>query len=247
MKKRTIVIAFALLFLAACVPKPEPYVLEERKPAPNIMQEIQQIEEQAREHVHEKLAEQEQEKQEQQQREAQQEEQKPAEEPTTKITIQQEMDKSTKDLGLYPSFFMDGANFKTNFITVVGDEAPSSYVVAVSNLMARTPGSKPIGFSMLASEIKDLSRYNAIIVGNACNNEVVARLLNNPSPCESAPLPQNKGLIRLYESQNGNKAILVAGKTDSLVISAVNAIGTDDFKRVTGSEICVQGTTLVQC
>ncbi|MEM2916402.1 MAG: hypothetical protein QXT19_03550 [Candidatus Woesearchaeota archaeon] len=238
MKKRTIAVAFALLFLAGCVAKPEPYVLEERKPAPNITQEIAQIEEQAREQAREKFAGQE---------NNEQHEQNPPEEPKAQIIIQQEMDKSTKDLGLYPSFFMDGANFKTNFITVVGDEAPSSYVVAVSNLMARTPGNKPIGFSMLASEIKDLSRYNAIIVGNACNNEVVARLLNNPSPCESAPLPSGKGLIRLYESQNGNKAILVAGKTDALVISAVNAIGTDAFKRVTGSEICVQGTSLVQC
>ncbi|MEM4239862.1 MAG: hypothetical protein QXM31_02355 [Candidatus Woesearchaeota archaeon] len=245
MEKRVIMIAFALLFLAACVAKPEPYVLEDRKPAPNITQEIAQIEEQARAQVQEKLAEQEAQKKQEAQQD--QEEQKPVEESKTRIIIQQEMDKSSKDLGIYPSFFMDGANFKTNFITIIGDEAPSSYVVAVSNLMARTPGNKPIGFSMLASEIKDLSRYNAIIVGNACNNEVVARLLNNPSPCESAPLPHNKGLIRLYESQNGNKAILVAGKTDSLVIAAVNVLGTEEFKGAAGSEVCVQGTSIVQC
>ena len=217
--KQIYTLIFVLLLLTACVPKPEPYVLEEREPAPDISEEIRQIEDQAREQAREKLA---------------------AEE-------KQEQQKSGIALGLYPQYFMDGADFKSNFITVVGEEAPSIYVVAVANLVARTPGNKPTGFSMLAGEISDLSRHNAIIAGNACNNDVAAKLLGNPSPCDSAQLPAGKGLIRLYESANGNVAILATGRTDALVVNAVNAIGTDAFIGAAGSEICVQGTSLVQC
>jgi len=243
MKKRAMTAAFLLLFLTACVPEPEPFVPLEQRKAPNIsvLQEIMQTEEQAREQAREKLA-----AEQQKQQEAQQE-QKPAEEPKPQITAQQEHKKSGMALGLYPRYFMDGNSFKSNFITIVGDEAPSGYVVALGNLVARTPGNKPAGFSMLASEISDLSRYNAIVVGNACNNEVVAKLLNNPMPCDSAPLPSGKGLIRLYESQNGNFVLLAAGKTDAIVVAAVNAIGTDRFTSITENEICVQGTSLVQC
>jgi hypothetical protein len=100
---------------------------------------------------------------------------------------------------------------------------------------------------MLASEINDLSKYNIVVAGTPCNNEVVEKLLGTPIPCDTANLPSGKGLIRLYESANGNVVLLAAGKTDALVIAAVNAIGTDSFISVTGNEICVQGTTLVQC
>ncbi len=240
MKKRATAI-FVLLFLAGCVPKPEPYVLEERKPAPDIQQEIAQIEAQAKEQAREKLAAEEQKRQEAQQ---QQEEQKPAE---PQVVAVQEQQKAGIPLGLYPTYFLDGTDFKANFITIVGEEAPSSYVVALANLIARTPGNKPIGFSRLAGEISDLSRHNAIIAGTPCNNELVARLLGSPVLCDTADLPPGKGLIRLYASQNGNVVLLAAGKTDALVLAAVNAIGTDQFISVTGNEICVQGTSLVQC
>ncbi len=232
-----------MLLIISCVPKPEPYVLEDREhSSSNITQEIALLEEQAKEQVRAQFEAAEQKKQAQQQ-----EAQKPAEEPKPQVTVQQGAQTASIPLGVYPNYFMDGDAFKSNFITVVGEEAPSSYVVAVSNLMARSPGTKPTGFSMLASEINDLSKYNIVVAGTACNNEVVEKLLGTPIPCDTAPLPSGKGLIRLYESANGNVVLLAAGKTDALVIAAVNAIGTDQFISVTGNEICVQGTTLVAC
>jgi starvation-inducible outer membrane lipoprotein len=137
-----------LLLLTACVPKPEPYVLDERhETAEDIAKEMAQIEAQAKEQAREKFAEDQQKVQEQQQ------EAQAAANITSQMVVQTEQQKAGMALGLYPNYFMDGDAFKSNFITVVGDEAPSSYVVAVSNLMARTPGNKPTGFSMLASEI----------------------------------------------------------------------------------------------
>lgn len=241
MKPQMFALLAILLVLSACIPEPEKYEpLEERK-ASDITQEMHQLEEQAREQARQKIAEQE-------AVEAQKQEEAKKTEPQPQLVVQQqEMSASSKVLGLYPLYFMDGSSFKPNFITIVGDEAPSSYVVAVSNLMARTPGNKPTGFSMLSSEISDLSKYNAIAVGNPCNNEVMARLMNNPSPCDSAPLPVDKGLVRLYESQNGNIAIIAAGKNDGLVVDAINAIGTEEFKELTGSEICVKDSAFLPC
>ncbi len=242
MKKETVILLVLVLFIISCVPKPEPYVLDDRhETAEEITQEMAQIEAQAKEQAREKFAEDQQKVQEQQQ------EAQAAANVTPQMVVQTEQQKAGVALGLYPNYFMDGDAFKSNFITVVGDEAPSSYVVAVSNLMARTPGNKPTGFSMLASEISDLSRYNAVVAGTACNNEVVAKLLGNPQPCDSADLPAGKGLIRIYESQNGNIVLLAAGKTDAQVLSAVNLIGTDQFISVTADEMCAQGTTLLQC
>jgi hypothetical protein len=150
-------------------------------------------------------------------------------------------------LALYPFYFMDGDKFKDNFVTVVGGEAPSSYVVAVSNLVARTPGAKPTGFSMLDTDISNIASFNAIVVGNACNNDVIRRMFGNPSPCDNAPLPEGKGLIRLYEAANGNLALVAAGKTDMQVLSAVNAISSEKLAGVSASEVCVQGQNLVPC
>lgn len=244
MEKRLIAILFALLVLASCVPKTEPYVLPERQESSsNITQEIAQLEEQARQEVRDKLAAEQAAKEQQEQK---QETQITAP-PAPKLEVQQEIQTSSIQLGLYPLYFMDGSAFKSNFVTIVGEEAPSSYVVAMGNLVARTPGTKPTGFSMLDSDISDITKYNAIIAGNACNNAAIARMFSNPAPCESLDLPTGKGLIRIYKSANGNIVLLAAGKTDSLVVAALNMIGTDQFKSVTGNEICVQGASLVQC
>jgi hypothetical protein len=234
-----------LLFLGGCISKPEPYVLDERhETAAEITQEMARLEEQAKQQVRDQLAAQEQKKE-----EAQQEAQKQAEapNPAQSITLTADVQQSSLKLMLYPMYFMDGSNFKDNFVTIVGEEAPSTYVVAMGNLIARTPGIKPTGFSMLDSDISEITRYNAIIAGNACNNGAIARMFGNPSPCESLDLPSGKGLIRLYQAQNGNVAMLVAGKTDALVVSALNVIGTDEFRGAVGSEACVMGTSLVPC
>lgn len=248
MKKEILVMLVLMLFIVSCVPKPEPYVLPERtENRTDIAQEIAQLEEQARAEAREKIAA-EAALTEMQQRaaEAQQAKAEEKKEPP-KLEVQNEALKDGTALGLYPAYFMDGESFKSNFVTIVGEEAPSSYVVALGNLVARTPGTKPTGFSMLDTDISDITRYNAIIVGNACNNAAIARMFSNPSPCDSAPLPAGKGLIKIYQAANGNVALLAAGKTDAQVVAAINAIGTDQFISVKANEICVQGTSLVPC
>jgi len=241
MHKTVIAVVAVLLVLTSCVPQPEPYKLPQRTESVNASQEIAQIEAQAKAQVDAQIA-------------AQQKSQPAADnKPTLKkedlpqFSVQQTSAPASTALGLYPLYFMDGANIKSDFVTVIGGEAPASYVVATSNLIARTAGKKPTGFSMLDGDIGDISNYDAIVVGNACNNEIIAKMFNNPAPCDNAPLPAGKGLVRLYQSANGKVLLLAAGKTDALVLSAVNAIGTDSFKTLTKSETCVDKTALVSC
>jgi hypothetical protein len=242
MKTTVIAVIAVLLVLTSCVPQPEPYTLPQRSEHVDAGKEIADIEAQAKAQVDAQIA-------------AQKKSQPDAVENKTTIkkedlpqfSMQQTSAPASTALGLYPLYFMDGADIKSDFITVIGGEAPASYVVATSNLIARTAGKKPTGFSMLDGDIADVGNYDAIVVGNACNNEIIAKMFNNPSPCDNAPLPAGKGLVRLYQSANGKVLLLAAGKTDALVLSAVNAIGTDSFKTLTKSETCVDKTALVSC
>lgn len=239
--KKALVMLFLALALVACVPEPEDYVLETREPSKPIEQEIQEIEARAKELAREKIEAQE------AAEAAKPEEDAPEPEKKNELTVTQGAAKSGTMLALYPFYFMDGDKFKDNFVTVVGGEAPASYVVAVSNLIARTHGTKPTGFSMLDTDISDIASFNAIVVGNACNNDVIRKMFGNPVPCDNAPLPEGKGLIRLYEAANGNLALVAAGKTEIQVLSAVNAISSEKLAGVSGSEICVQSQNLVPC
>ena len=240
MRTTVMTLVAVLLLLSSCVSEPEPYKLTPREPQKNVSDEIAQIEANAKAQVDAQYAA-------HQAAEEKKKETLNVEESTPKLVLQQTSSPSSAALGLYPSYFMDGAAFKQDFVTVVGGEAPASYVVAIANLIARTPGKKPVGFSMLDGDITDITHDDAIVVGNACNNEVIAKLFSNPAPCDNAPLPDGKGLIRLYQSADGHVLLLAAGKTDAQVISAVNMIGTDAFKALTGSETCVDGVRLVTC
>ncbi len=239
--KKALVMLFLAFALVACVPEPEDYVLEKREPSKPIEQEIQEIEQAAKELAREKIEAQ------QAAEAAKPEEDAPEPERKDELIVGQTAAKSGTMLALYPFYFMDGDAFKSNFVTVVGGEAPSSYVVAVANLVARTQGTKPVGFSMLDTDISDIASFNAIVVGNACNNDVIRKMFGNPTPCDNAPLPEGKGLIRLYEAANGNLALVAAGKTEIQVLSAINAISSEKLAGVSGSEICVQSQNLVSC
>jgi hypothetical protein len=59
-------------------------------------------------------------------------------------------------------------------------------------------------------EVKVLSAQNTIIIGGPCANAAAAKLLNYPKNCLEGFEP-GKGYISLYEFENGNIAMLIAG------------------------------------
>ena len=231
-----------VLVITACVPELEEYVAPEAvEDETSIEEEIKEIQEKAKEEARQKIEEQQRIEEETQKKEEQQD--KP---PVFRVEYQN-VPTPTPPLELYPNFFKSGRDFKSNFITIVGGEAPASYVVALSNLIARTEGGKPVGFSRLASEISDISRFNAIIVGNPCNNLVIARMHGNPFPCENANIPDDKGMLKIYKSSTGNIALVATGMKDEDVLNAVNIIGTSALNGITADKICVKGSDLVAC
>lgn len=75
----------------------------------------------------------------------------------------------------------------------------------------------------LDTEIKDIKEYNAIAVGGPCANKIAAKLMNNPKPCWEA-IPYGKPIVKLFEHENGNTALLIAGRTAEETRKAVREV-----------------------
>lgn len=100
-----------------------------------------------------------------------------------------------------------------------------------------------IGAAKLASEVSDVTMYNAIIVGGPCANPIAAALLGNPEPCYES-VAQNKAMIKLFQHTNGNVALLINGRTAMNTRQGSRAVATGAIKSVAGTEAEVTGTTL---
>ena len=100
-----------------------------------------------------------------------------------------------------------------------------------------------IGAAKLASEITDISQYNAIVVGGPCANQVAAALLGNPEKCYES-VPENKAMVKLFAHTNGNVALLVNGRTALNTRQGSRAVATGAIAKATGVEAEVTGTTL---
>jgi len=88
-----------------------------------------------------------------------------------------------------------------------------------------------------------------IAVGNACDNSVIARLFNNPDPCD-AGLQDGIGLLRLFH-KGGNYQLVATGKTELDVKKATTALQnfqdytlTSDLMEVRGSGASISVNTL---
>jgi len=100
-----------------------------------------------------------------------------------------------------------------------------------------------IGAAKLASEVSDISQYNAVVVGGPCANQVAAALLGNPAQCYES-VPENKAIVKLFEHTNGNVALLVNGRTAMNTRQGARAVATGAIAQATGMEAEVTGTTL---
>jgi hypothetical protein len=99
----------------------------------------------------------------------------------------------------------------------------------------------PVGGSKLASEVADITQYNAIVVGGPCANPIAAQLMGNPEPCWESI---SKAMVKLYEHANGNAAMLVAGRSGQDTRRAARAVATGQIASVNSKEAEIAGTTL---
>lgn len=100
-----------------------------------------------------------------------------------------------------------------------------------------------IGAAKLASEVADVTQFNAVVVGGPCANPIAAQLMGNPEPCWEA-VPENKAILKLYEHTNGNAALLVAGRTALNTRQASRILASNALSGVDAKEATVSGTSL---
>jgi len=100
-----------------------------------------------------------------------------------------------------------------------------------------------LGTAKLASEIADITQWNAIVVGGPCANPIAAQLMGNPDPCWES-IPENKAIVKLYTHANGRVALLVAGRTAKNTRQGCRAVATGQVTSVAGTSAMVSGTSL---
>ena len=112
------------------------------------------------------------------------------------------------DISDYPQIFVHGDTFDPEY--VIGEEAPSMDVVSATILStAITDYEVKIGTSKLDSEINDVKKINAIVIGNPCVNKAAAQLEGDPLFCYKG-LEGGKGYAKLF-SNNGKYQLLITG------------------------------------
>ena len=100
-----------------------------------------------------------------------------------------------------------------------------------------------LGTAKLASEIADVTQWNAIVVGGPCANPIAAQLMGNPDPCWEA-IPENKAIVKLYTHANGRVAMLIAGRTAKNTRQGCRAVATGQIGGIAGTSGMVTGQSL---
>jgi hypothetical protein len=102
-----------------------------------------------------------------------------------------------------------------------------------------------VGTAKLASEVRDITAQNMIVVGGPCANSVSAQLMGveQAVPACLAGFTEGKAMIKLY-AQGTKVAMLVAGATALDTRRACRVLANHDQYTMSGTEVQVTGTTL---
>ncbi|MBS3102154.1 hypothetical protein J4458_01760 [Candidatus Woesearchaeota archaeon] len=142
------------------------------------------------------------------------------------------------DLSNYPNFLIK--NNKLEVTIVVGNKAPSSNVLAQTNIglsLASLETSVNIKNKLSSEIIEDLNQ-NIISVGNPCINEISAKIMGNPEPC-GKDFQKGKGHIKLFEN-NGFFHLVVAGYSDLGTKKAADILANYKNYDIKGNEYTIE-------
>ena len=145
------------------------------------------------------------------------------------------------DLSSFPDMFLDEAR------VIVGKSAAAEDVVGAIDIMAalqqRAGRFKRLDHAVLDTEVMELDSKNSIVVGGPCINSAAARLMGFPENCMEG-FEFGKGVIRLYEFDNGKIALLAAGTTalDTRRVTTVLA-NYNDYS-LDGMEMVIAGLNI---
>ncbi len=130
----------------------------------------------------------------------------------------------------WPSFYVKNGKF--NAMYIIGEEAPSLDVVSgtiISTSLAKFENvTTEIGTSAIDTEVADVTKKDAIVIGSPCENKAAAQLLGNPEPCNNE-LGGSFGYIKLFEN-NGKVQLLITGLNEKDRHSAAKYLAETDLK-----------------
>jgi hypothetical protein len=107
-------------------------------------------------------------------------------------------------LGDYPDLLLEQDEY--DGLIVVGEDAPSSDVVAAANVVQTLPGAQP-GVSTLDTDVTNYMYNTNHIVSVGCNNDVTERITN--MTCDDFTQPG----IYLYQNDLGTNHLVITGGT----------------------------------
>ena len=145
------------------------------------------------------------------------------------------------DLKSFPDMFLGEVR------VIVGKSAAAEDVVGAIDIMAtlqqKAGRFKKLDNAMLDSEVVKLDSKNSIIVGGPCINSAAARVMGFPENCMEG-FEMGKGIIKLYEFDNGKVALLAAGTTalDTRRVTTVLA-NYKDYS-LSGEEMAIAGLNI---
>jgi hypothetical protein len=100
-----------------------------------------------------------------------------------------------------------------------------------------------VGTAKLASEVRDITAQNMIVVGGPCANAVARELMGATMATCLEGFTEGKAMIKLYE-QGTKVAMLVAGMSALDTRRASRVLANYDQYALSGAEVEVSGTTL---
>ncbi len=115
------------------------------------------------------------------------------------------------DLSEFPEMFLKDNS--ADVVVIIGKAADAEDVIGALGIVVALQhelSNEKLEIAKLDNEVKVLSDHNSIIVGGPCANAAAAKLLGYPKNCMEG-FEVGKGKIKLYEFDNGNIAMIVAG------------------------------------
>ncbi|MBI2647596.1 hypothetical protein HYW99_03905 [Candidatus Woesearchaeota archaeon] len=137
----------------------------------------------------------------------------------------------------YPNFLIK--NGILNVTLVVGDKSSSVNVLSQAAIASSLASfsSNAIIQNKLSSEIYDLNQ-NVISIGNPCVNDISAKIMDGPSPCDK-DFEIGKGYIMLYQ-YDSYYHIIVAGYTDLGTKKAAEILANYDEYNLYGNKYIIE-------
>lgn len=148
------------------------------------------------------------------------------------------------DLSEFPDFFIKDNN--ANVVVIVGKAARADDVLGAIDIVVALQqriGSKKLDIAKLDDDVEVLSEQNTIIIGGPCANSAAANLKGYPDNCLKG-FEVGKGYIELYEFDNGNIAMLIAGTAAIDTRRATRVVSNYKDYKLTGKQMVISEVIL---